>query len=109
MARDRHPRWTDAAFGRFDVSESGNYPGDVQGPVQRAELRSPDGMLLGHVWTDGFLAAGFMDDDAAGVAGVRAGARVWRILADAYAAGRPASDVLDPALYEPEFQLIPPQ
>jgi hypothetical protein len=101
MATDRHPRWTDAAFAPVEVSDSGTYPGVAQAPMQRAALHdATTGQLLGHVWTDNRQAAGFLDNDDAGAAAVRAGARVWRILAEAYQAGRPAGEVLDPALYE---------
>ncbi|WP_113699175.1 hypothetical protein [Nonomuraea lactucae] len=107
MADQPHARWTDAAFAPVDVSDSGTYPGVPAGPVRRAELRdAATGQLLGHVWADNREAAGFADSDEAGAAGVRAGARVWRILADTYQAGRPASDVLDPSLFEPDYQLV---
>lgn len=98
-----HTRWTDTALAPARVSDSGTYPGVPSGSVRRAPLY--DGTtLVGHVWTDG-TAAGFLDNDAAGPAAIRAGARVWRILADAHQAGRPAAEVLDPALFAPAFRL----
>lgn len=74
--------------------------------VRRAPLRNRAGQVLGEVWTDGRDAAGFVPDENAGVDGVRAQSQVWRILKAAYASGRPARDVLDPALYVPEFELV---
>ncbi len=86
------------------VSTPKTYSAKAQGPVRRAELRD-GGQLLGHVWTDDKNAAGYLDEPSAGAAGVRAGARVWVILRDAYQAGVQAKDVLDPAMYAPQFTL----
>ncbi|MCA2184646.1 hypothetical protein [Nonomuraea cavernae] len=74
--------------------------------MRRAPLKDQDGMLLGHVWTDDKDAAGFVKNEDAGRPAITAGARLWSILKDAHDAGRPASDVLDPALYAPEFELV---
>ncbi len=74
--------------------------------VRRAPLRDRAGQVLGEVWTDGRDAAGFVPDENAGVAGIRAQSQVWRILKAAYASGRPAADVLDPDLYAPDFELV---
>lgn len=101
----QHERWTDAALAPTQVSDSGTYPGTPEGPVRRAALY--DGhTLVGHVWTDDRAAAGFLDNDDAGAAAIRAGARVWRVLADARQAGRAAGDVLDPALFAPAYRLV---
>ncbi|MFI6496549.1 hypothetical protein [Nonomuraea typhae] len=64
-----------------------------------------DGRLLGHLWTDNHKAAGFtrIEDPEPDMA--YAGPRIRLILANAYKAGIPASDVLDPALYTPDFEL----
>ncbi|GII63554.1 hypothetical protein Skr01_36390 [Sphaerisporangium krabiense] len=88
-----------------NVSTPQTYDWQAQGPVRRAALRDHDGRLLGHVWTDDLAAAGFLDEEAAGADGVRAGALMWAILRDAYAAGTPASALLDPALYAPDYVL----
>lgn len=74
--------------------------------VRRAQLRDRAGRVLGEVWTDGQEAAGFVPREEAGRDGLKAQSRVWRIHRDAYASGRPARDVLDPNLYEPNFELV---
>ncbi|MEV4461481.1 hypothetical protein, partial [Microbispora sp. NPDC049633] len=91
-----HDRWTDTALAPAQVSDSGTYPGVPAGPVRRAALYDTAGTLLGHVWTDG-TAAGFLDNDAAGPAAIRAGARGWRKQAEAHQAGRPAARLHEPA------------
>lgn len=103
--REPHARWADDALAPVQVEDSGTYPGVPAGPVRQAALYDPAGTLLGHVWTDDRQAAGFTESSAAGPAGVRAGARVWRIMADAYEADVPASAVLNPELYAPDFRL----
>jgi hypothetical protein len=88
------------------VATPATYSAQAQGPVRRAELHDAEtDSLLGHVWTDDQAAAGFLDEESAGAAGVRAGADVWGILRDAHQAGRPAAEVLDPALYAPAYRL----
>jgi hypothetical protein len=89
------------------TSTPATYAGTPEGPTRRAELHTPDGRLLGHVWTDDQKAAGFLNAESAGPEGVRAGAKVWAILRDAYRAGKPARDALNPALYRPHFTLGP--
>jgi hypothetical protein len=96
-------RWTDAGVAPTPGAESGTYSGDIQGPVRRAPLRDARGVLLGHVWTDDKKAAGFRQEQSP--ASVAAAAAIWRIHARLHAAGRPASDVLDPALYAPTYRL----
>lgn len=100
-----HERWSDDALAPVQVGESGTYPGVPAGPVRRAALYDQAGTLLGHVWTDDREAAGFVESPGAGAAGVRAGARVWRIMADAYVAEVPAAALLNPELYAPDFRL----
>lgn len=88
------------------VSTPGTYPAKAEGPTRRAMLRDePGGQVLGYVWTDDKQAAGFVEDESAGKAGVRAGAYVWAVQRRAYRLGRPASDVLDPELYAPMYHL----
>lgn len=90
-----------------DVNSPPFYSSDIQGPVRRAPLHAPDGPLLGHVWTDDGEAAGYLPEQAAGPAGVRAGAYVWTVLSECYRRGIPASEVLDPVLYAPTYELRP--
>ncbi|GAA0969795.1 hypothetical protein GCM10009555_017570 [Acrocarpospora macrocephala] len=104
-----HPRWTDAAFAPFDVSTPISYSGDVVGEVRRAALHDMDGLLLGHVWTDDQAAAGFLDADGVGPPAVRASTYVWQVHKRLFDAGRPASDVMDPALYAPLYRLAAPE
>lgn len=104
--RKPHPRWTDPVPPKV-VSTPDTYSAKAQGPVRRVELHATDGQILGHVWTDGKKAAGFLDDEAAGPDGVRAANAVWAILRDAYEDDVPASGVLDPKLYAPTYKLSP--
>lgn len=88
------------------VSRVETYPAKAEGPVRRAALRDePGGRLLGHVWTDDRQAGGFLEVESAGRAGLRAFSYVWAVQRRAYEAGRPASDLLDPALYAPMYHL----
>ena len=64
-----------------------------------------DGRVLGYVWTDDRLAAGFVEEEEAAGAGVKAFAYVWAVHRRAYGLGMPASAVLDPALYAPMYLL----
>lgn len=106
MTERRRPygRWADDPR-PTDVQSPPFYSATPAGSVRRAALYTGD-VLLGHVWTDGLEAAGFLPSSQAGAAGVRAGAAVWRILSDAYTAGTPAAAVLDPALFR-DFTLAP--
>ncbi|MER5420341.1 hypothetical protein [Streptosporangium roseum] len=94
-----HPRWADDALSARVVSTPDTYSSQAEGLIRQAALRDNSGLLLGWVWTDDRQAAGFLPDEAAGPAGRRAGADVWAIHRDVYQEGRPASDLLDPALY----------
>lgn len=96
-------RWTDAGVAPTPGAASGTYSGDIQGPVRRAPLRDARGTLLGYVWTDDKKAAGFRQEQ--GPTSVAAAAAIWRIHARLHAAGKPASAVLDPALYAPTYRL----
>jgi hypothetical protein len=80
------------------------YDGAAKGAVRRAELHDQTGRLIGHVWTDGRNAAGFTTSPDTDPTAVRAGAKIWRIIADAYQRGVPAAALLDPALFRP-YQL----
>jgi hypothetical protein len=80
------------------------YSHKAAGPVQRAALRAVDGQLLGHVWTDDREAAGFLPDEQAGIAGRRAATDLWVIMRECKRRDVPASELLDPSLYEP-YQL----
>ncbi|MFN2636896.1 MAG: hypothetical protein ABR585_07720 [Gemmatimonadaceae bacterium] len=100
---EEHPRWGDAGMAPRVVYSPKTYDSKAKGPVRRAELHDADGLLLGRVWTDDQNAAGYLPDEAAGPAGRRAGSAVWAIHRDAYNKTPkrvPASDLLDPALYE---------
>lgn len=97
-----------APYGRWadDLSPVVGYIPDTYshkaaGPVRRAELRAADGQLLGHVWTDDQEAAGFLPAEEAGIAGRRAATDVWVVMRECKRRNVPASEVLDPALYEP--------
>lgn len=103
MGKQAYGRWANDPQ-PVVVSTPSTYSSDAQGPVRRAGLYDGD-ILLGHVWTDDQQAAGFLDNEDAGRAGVRAEALVWTILRNAAQAGRPAGEVLDPALYAPTYQL----
>lgn len=108
MGEQPHPRWAGDALAPRVVSTPATYDSTPAGPVRRAPLYDGEGALLGHVWTDGQRAAGYLDREDAGPAGRRAGATVWAILRDAHRIGRPAADVLDPTLYADEgFELRP--
>lgn len=98
-----HPRWGDS-LAPTTVSRVATYSVDAHGPVSRAALYDGD-ELLGHVWTDGLLAAGFLPVEQAGISGRNAATKVWIILRDAYRTGRPASKVLDQELFAGEFIL----
>ncbi|GAA1769999.1 hypothetical protein [Nonomuraea bangladeshensis] len=101
-----HPRFTESIT--VVGQAAGTYSNKPANPaaVRRARLKDDDGMVLGHVWTDDQAAAGFVKDPDAGRLGIAAASRVWSILKDAHDAGRPASDVLDPALFAPDFELV---
>ncbi|MEV0617575.1 hypothetical protein AB0I81_29935 [Nonomuraea sp. NPDC050404] len=101
-----HPRFSDSitVIGQA-AGTYGSRPAD-QAAVRRARLKDPDGMVLGHLWTDDQAAAGFVKNSDGGRPAIAAAAQVWSILKNAYDAGRPASDVLDPALYAPQFELV---
>ncbi|MFG1709229.1 hypothetical protein ACFLIM_39165 [Nonomuraea sp. M3C6] len=101
-----HPRFSETVT--VVGKSAGTYSRKAADPadVRRAQLKEPDGMVLGYVWTDGKDAAGFVKNEDAGRPAIAAGPRLWSILKGAYDAGRPASDVLDPALYAPEFELV---
>lgn len=98
-------RWQSGSMQPDQVYTPPGYESQPRGDVRRAALRSPGGDLLGHVWTDDRKAAGFLPAESAGSAGVRAGSHVWTVHRRAHQAGRPASDVLDPALYAPTYRL----
>ncbi|WP_157246059.1 ADP-ribosyltransferase [Nonomuraea typhae] len=104
MTDSPNPRFYDYVT-PISVSRSDSYGFKTTGPVRQAAVHDRDGRLLGHVWTDDRKAAGFtrIEDPEPDMA--PAGVRIRLILADAYKAGVPASDVLDPALYAPEFEL----
>ncbi|MEW1836588.1 hypothetical protein AB0392_01350 [Nonomuraea angiospora] len=97
------PRFHDATA-RF-ASENDSYDYKATGPVRQAAVYDRRGRLLGEVWTDDRQAAGFtlIDDPEPDMGYV--GGRMDRILAKAYKAGIPASELLDPALYAPDFEL----
>ena len=97
-------RWADDPQ-PADVTSPSFYDWQAKGPVRRAELRDASGTLLGHVWTDDQAAAGFTPAEDAGAAGIRAGAKVWRVLADCYSAGIPAADLLAPGLFR-DFEMV---
>lgn len=99
-------RWQPGSLQPSEVYSPPGYSASPRGEVRRAGLHDPDGRLLGHVWTDGKEAAGFLPDERAGSAGVRAGSFVWTLHRELHARGVPASEVLDPALYEPAYRLV---
>lgn len=101
----RHPRWSDDALNPVLVDSPPAYDATPAGTVRRAALRDPDGQLLGHVWTDDQAAAGYTPDESAGAAGVRAGAYVWTLLTECRKRDVPASELLDPAMFEPAYRL----
>lgn len=101
----RHPRWGDDALAPALVDSPPAYDSTPAGPVQRAALRDRDGQLLGTVWTDDRDAAGYTPAEPAGSAGVRAGGYVWTLLTECRKRDVPASELLDPAMFEPDYQL----
>lgn len=101
-----HPRFSETITVVGQSAGTYSRKPDDQAAVRRAALKDQDGMVLGHVWTDDKDAAGFVKNEDAGRPAIAAGARLWSILKGAYDSGRPASDVLDPALYVPEFELV---
>ncbi|MFF4623115.1 hypothetical protein [Nonomuraea jabiensis] len=104
MTDTPNPRFYDYVT-PITVSENDSYDFKATGPKRRAAVYDQQGRLLGDVWTDDRQAAGFtLIDDPEPDMGYVAG-RVDRILTDAYKAGIPASKVLDPALYAPDFEL----
>jgi len=104
MADTPNPRFYDYVT-PITVSENESYDFKATGPVRRAAIYDQNGRLLGDVWTDDRQAAGFtlIDDPEPDMAYVSG--RVDRILTEAYRAGIPARELLDPALYEPDFEL----
>jgi hypothetical protein len=100
-----HPRWGPGSLQPVEVSSPPGYSPTAKGTVRRAELRDQAGQLLGHVWTDDDAAAGFLPAESAGSAGARAASYVWVVLSQCAARDIPASELLDPALYEPDFVL----
>lgn len=101
-----HPRFSETITVVGKSAETYSRKPHDQAAVRRAPLKDRSGMVLGHMWTDDKDAAGFVKNEDAGRPAIAAGARLWSILKDAYDSGRPASDVLDPALYAPEFELV---
>ncbi|MDR8409787.1 hypothetical protein MTP10_13685 [Nonomuraea sp. 3-1Str] len=97
------PRFHDATAMFADENDS--YDFKAKGQVRRAQVYDRRGRLLGDVWTDDRQAAGFsIIDDPEPDMGY-AESRMDRILTEAYKAGTPASQLLDPALYAPDFEL----
>jgi hypothetical protein len=101
----RHPRWSDDALAPALVDSPPAYDATPAGPVRRAALRDRGGLLLGTVWTDGQAAAGYTPDESAGSAGVRAGSYVWVLLTECRKRDVPADQLLDPAMFEPDYRL----
>ncbi|WP_219470833.1 hypothetical protein [Nonomuraea rhizosphaerae] len=104
--QQEHPRFSESITVVGQAAGTYNGKPAAQDAVRRAWLKDPDGMVLGHVWTDGQDAAGFVKNADAGRPAIAAAAQVWGILKDAHDAGRPAADVLAPSLYAPEFELV---
>ncbi|MEU8102222.1 hypothetical protein AB0C18_00675 [Nonomuraea muscovyensis] len=104
MTETPNPRFYDYVAPRF-ASQNDSYDFKATGPVRRAALHDRQGRLLGHVWTDDRQAAGFtrISDPEPDMAYVRG--EMLRILAEAYKTGVPASELLNPALYAPDFEL----
>ncbi|SDM31844.1 hypothetical protein SAMN05421874_15330 [Nonomuraea maritima] len=104
MTETPNPRFYDYVT-PITVSRNDSYESKTTNPKRRAALHDQRGRLLGHVWTDDHQAAGFtrIADPEPDMAYVRG--YVNRILTDAYKAGIPASELLDPALYAPDFVL----
>lgn len=98
-------RWQPGSLQPEQVYSPPGYSASPSGQVRRAALRDHAGRLLGHVWTDGKEAAGFLPSEQAGSAGVRAGSFVWTLHRELHGRGVPAAEVLDPALYEPTYRL----
>lgn len=104
MGVEAYGRWADDPR-PTDVHSVPGYSSDIKGEVRRAGLYK-SGQLLGHVWTDGQDAAGFLAVEEAGVAGRDAATQLFTILRDLYAEEVAADAVLDPDFYEPEgFEL----
>ncbi|MGW6496850.1 hypothetical protein [Nonomuraea angiospora] len=104
MTDTPNPRFYDYVT-PITVSRGESYDFKATGPVRRAAVHDRVGRLLGHVWTDDRQAAGFtrIEDPEPDMA--YAGGRMRQILAHAYKSGVPASQLLDPALYAPDFEL----
>ncbi|GAA2216065.1 hypothetical protein GCM10009850_115340 [Nonomuraea monospora] len=103
MTETPNPRFHDATA--IFASENDSYDFKATGPVRRAKVYDQRGRLVGDVWTDDRHAAGFtLVDDPAPDMGHVAG-RMDQILAQAYKAGVPAGEVLNPALYVPDFEM----
>ncbi|MFC4005999.1 hypothetical protein ACFOY2_02110 [Nonomuraea purpurea] len=104
MTDTPNPRFYDYVT-PISVSKNDSYDFKATGPVRRAGVYDQQERLLGDVWTDGRQAAGFsLIDDPEPDMGYAVG-RMDRILTQAYKAGIPASELLDPALYAPDFEL----
>ena len=104
MTETPNPRFYDYVT-PITVSRPDSYGFKATGPVRRAAIHDRGGRLLGHVWTDDRQAAGFtlVDDPEPDMAPV--GHLMDHILGEAFKAGTPASELLDPALYAPDFEL----
>ncbi|MEV0593268.1 hypothetical protein [Nonomuraea cavernae] len=106
MTDTPNPRFYDYVAPKF-ASDNDSYDFKANGPVRRAPVYDRRGRLLGDVWTDDRQAAGFsIIDDPEPDMGY-AVSRMDRILAEAYKSEIPADQLLDPALYAPDFELRP--
>ncbi|SDK34180.1 YD repeat-containing protein [Nonomuraea maritima] len=104
MTETPNPRFYDYVT-PITVSKNDSYDYKATGPVREAPVYDRHGRLIGEIWTDGRQAAGFtlIDDPEPDMGYV--GGSMDRILARAYKAGIPASELLNPALYAPDFEL----
>ncbi|MFE3449633.1 hypothetical protein ACFXJ8_11925 [Nonomuraea sp. NPDC059194] len=100
-----HPRWGPGSLLPEEMSSPPGYSPIAQGEIRKAELRDRDGRLVGHVWTDDKQAAGFLPAEKAGSAGTTAASYVWVLMTECAARDVPASELLDPALYMPDYEL----
>ncbi|MFD1940543.1 hypothetical protein ACFSKW_54720 [Nonomuraea mangrovi] len=98
-----HPRWGPDSLQPVRVFSPPRYKAIAQGDVRKAALRDRDGRLVGHVWTDDRDAAGFLPTESA--AGTTAASYVWVLMTECAARDVPASELLDPALYAPDYML----
>ncbi|MGW4469675.1 hypothetical protein ACWENQ_08380 [Nonomuraea sp. NPDC004354] len=98
-----HARWGPGSLQPEETSAPPAYSPIAQGQVRRAQLRDRDGRLVGHVWTDNQAAAGFLPTETA--AGTTAASYVWVLMTECAARDVPASELLDPALYMPDYVL----